>query len=80
EPGSEVALVIEEEGIGWTVAPGHPADLAAIINESSLDPARLEQMGKRACRAAVEKYSLLTAIENYRSCLAPKMTKGGDVT
>jgi colanic acid biosynthesis glycosyl transferase WcaI len=74
DPGSEVARVVEEENVGWIVPPGNVLELAALIREIKESRERLGGMAVRARRSAVEKYSLETALENYREVLKPAPT------
>ena len=67
ETGSEVDRVIKEEGIGWVVKPGDPAALAETVRRILGEREELPAMGDAARRAALEKYSLATALEKYRS-------------
>lgn len=76
EAGSEVAMVIEEEQIGWTVPPEHPKELAAVIKRIAANSTQFDEMGRRARSAAVAKYSLEIAIARYRAVLRPPGMKG----
>lgn len=69
EQNSEVARVIEEEQVGWTVPPGSPYELLALIRHVVENRSDLPAMGKRARLAAETKYSLKTAVEKYRNAL-----------
>jgi len=63
---SELALVVQEEQIGWVVAPdATPDELAKVIIEAHSDPQRLTVMGERARHAAEARYSLARAIQGY---------------
>lgn len=66
EEGSELARVVQEEGVGWIVPPGDSTVLATTINEILGNREILAAMGEAARRAAVTKYSVGTAIEKYR--------------
>lgn len=67
EDGSEVARVIEEEGVGWVVAPGKTAELTALVREiAAAAPETLEEMSRRARRAAVKTYAPDTALGAYQ--------------
>lgn len=65
EEGSEVALTITEEEIGWVAPPGEPGRLAEVIMDAFSDPARLRQMGLRARQAVENKYTHDRGIEIY---------------
>lgn len=67
DPLSELALVIEEEGIGWVVPPDQPGKLADVILNASLHKDELIKMGKRARSAAENKYTLNHVIKSYQS-------------
>lgn len=66
EEDSELALVIQEEGIGWVTPPGDPAALWRAICEARAQPDRLRQMGQKAREVALSKYSPAHALEQYR--------------
>ncbi len=65
DPHSEVAKVVTEEDAGWVVRPGDTDALLRTILEISESGDKLRRKGENARRAAVEKYSLGSAIENY---------------
>lgn len=64
---SEIAQVIEEEEVGWVVPPAEPELLLDTIKEIYAKRNDLEKKGANARNAALNKYSLSTAIERYRS-------------
>lgn len=66
EKDSEVEQVILEEKVGWSVPPEKPEILLKTILEIYQNRDLLAEMGKRARRAAVGKYSLADAVENYK--------------
>jgi colanic acid biosynthesis glycosyl transferase WcaI len=70
DSGSEIAQVIEEDQAGWAVPPNEPELLMAAIKEIYAKRNDLEVMSSNARNAAIDKYSLTTAIEKYRSELA----------
>jgi len=70
EEGSELAMVIAEEGIGWRVDPGKAHELCDRIMQIYKQRSVLTEMGERSRRAAVAKYSAATAIEMYRQALS----------
>ncbi len=74
DEGSELARVIDEEGIGWHVRPGNAAALEEAILAARDPRTELEQMGQRARAAAEAKYSLADACEAYRQAI--EMPKG----
>lgn len=63
---SELAKVVIEDEVGWTVPPGEPEKLLKIIKNIKLQSENLSEMGERARKSAIEKYSLKTAVEQYR--------------
>jgi glycosyltransferase involved in cell wall biosynthesis len=65
DDGSELARVIEEEGVGWYTQPGNVDDLEAKVLEIYKNRERLVEMGERARDAALRKYSRTSAIERY---------------
>lgn len=65
DTGSEIAMMIREEQIGWLVPPGAPGRFTAAVLEARADPARLTEMGSRARRAAKIKYSYERVIAAY---------------
>jgi colanic acid biosynthesis glycosyl transferase WcaI len=65
EPGSELAQVIEEEGIGWHLSPGNPIQFLETLETIYQNREKLSEMGWRARQAAEQKYSLTAAINNY---------------
>lgn len=67
--GSELARVIDEEGIGWHIRPGDSDHLRSTILEIFENRAKLTAMGERSRRAAEAKYSTATAIDSYRDPL-----------
>ncbi|HYM23134.1 MAG TPA: glycosyltransferase family 4 protein [Vicinamibacterales bacterium] len=62
---SEPAIVIQEERIGWVIAPGDPAGIVAAIRSARADRARLREMSVRAAMGAQEKYTLADATAAY---------------
>ena len=67
EEETELATVIGEEDVGWTVPPGEPELLYAKILEIYEQRQNFCEIGFRARRAAVTKYSVETALSWYRS-------------
>ncbi len=70
EAGAEIALVIEEEGIGWVVEPRNPQALAAAIRSISADPRKVSDMGVRARSVAENSYTASHALEKFRELFA----------
>ena len=69
EAGSELAQVIDEEGIGWHIEPGDPELLTSAILDIYERRSDLDQMGTKARDAAIAKYSTATAVDAYRRTL-----------
>jgi colanic acid biosynthesis glycosyl transferase WcaI len=55
-PESEVALMVEEDNIGWIVPPNNHKELVKVIREAYSNPKRLTEMGMRARAIAETKY------------------------
>lgn len=69
ENDSEIAKVVAEDNVGWTVAPNEPQALLRKILEIYEDCQNFDEMGRRARRAALEKYSLEAALIKYKKAL-----------
>jgi glycosyltransferase involved in cell wall biosynthesis len=69
EENSEVARLIEEEKVGWIVPPSEPAELLQVIYEIFEKRNLLDEIGQRARKAALNKYSVETAIQKYKKML-----------
>jgi glycosyltransferase involved in cell wall biosynthesis len=67
EPDSELARVVSEEEVGWNVAPNEPEKLLETIYRIYDEREKLPEMGKRARKSALEKYSLEKAVSGYLS-------------
>jgi glycosyltransferase involved in cell wall biosynthesis len=70
DDGSELAMVVKEEGIGWVVEPGNREALLAALREARSDPSRLAAMGEQARRAAETKYAQERVMSIYREMIA----------
>jgi glycosyltransferase involved in cell wall biosynthesis len=66
---SELALVVREEQIGWTVPAGDVAGFVAAVLAALADGERLRAMGHRARVAAVTKYSMGHAMSAYHALI-----------
>jgi colanic acid biosynthesis glycosyl transferase WcaI len=64
EAQTEAALVIDEEQMGWVVAPEDPHQLANAIRLAASDRAGTKQKGQRAA-AAAQNYSQQAALARY---------------
>jgi glycosyltransferase involved in cell wall biosynthesis len=66
---SELGLLIQQEGIGWTIPPGQPARLAETIRELLRNRDCLRAVGKRARALAERDFSLDQALGGYDAAL-----------
>jgi glycosyltransferase involved in cell wall biosynthesis len=57
EATSELALVLQEEGIGWIVPPGDVEALLKTLRFAAANPALCQQMGEKAAAVARSKYT-----------------------
>lgn len=69
EEDSEVAEVVREDNVGWIVPPNEPEKLLRTIKKIYEEREKIAGMEKSARQAALEKYSLETAISNYKKTL-----------
>jgi glycosyltransferase involved in cell wall biosynthesis len=69
DEGSELARVIDEEGIGFHLTPGDADLLVAKIGEIYAMRGKFPEMGEKARKAAEEKYSTEKAVEDYANAL-----------
>ncbi len=69
EKDSEIAKVVEEEMVGWTVSPNEPDKLLQKIFEIYESKDKFEEMGQNARQSALQKYSLETALIKYKNAL-----------
>lgn len=68
-PGSEIGLMVQEEGAGTVVAHGDPAGLEAALLRARNDPGWRTETGQRARVAAETKYCSETFIREYERML-----------
>jgi len=66
---SELARVIDEDQIGWHVSAEKPGELAATLQNIFANREMLCSIGLRARRAAEQKYSIESALQNYLKVL-----------
>ncbi len=66
ENDSEIALVVEEDQVGWTVLPNDSEILLQKIFEIYDNRSIFEEMRKNARKSAIEKYSLAVALKKYQ--------------
>ena len=76
EENSEVARVIEEDGVGWYAPPAEPVKLLDLIYKIYDSRDSLEKIGRRATNAALDKYSVETAVHKYRRLFANASDNG----
>ena len=69
EEGSELARIVAEERVGWTVPPGLPNRLAETILMILRERKNLPSLNAAARDAAVRSCSLEVALEKYRRTL-----------
>lgn len=69
ESDSELAQVVEEEKVGWIAPPDEPEKLLRTIEKIYREREKIAEMSASARRAALEKYSLETAVDKYRKIL-----------
>ena len=72
EAGSEAALMLKEENIGWVARPEDPRDLADAIRSAAADRQETLAKGKRAALAA-QNYTADRAIARYRQVVGDIM-------
>lgn len=70
EAGSELALVVEEDHVGWAVEPDQPEKLLETILAVFEKRNEFEEIREKARSSALRKYSLKTALERYREELS----------
>jgi glycosyltransferase involved in cell wall biosynthesis len=64
---SELAMVVREEEIGWVVEPGDEEALLSALRQSRHNPELLRNMGEKARKAAVKKYTRANVVAQYKS-------------
>ena len=69
ENASEISRVVDEDKVGWTVPPNEPEMLLQKILEIYERREELGEKSRRARAAALEKYSLETALQKYKKAL-----------
>lgn len=77
DAASELSQVVDEEQIGWVAPPGNPQAIADAILDASSDPARLDQMSKRAYAAVESKYSVDSTVAAYREIVGKAVGSSG---
>ncbi len=69
---SEIARMVEREGIGFVVPPGDRQELRERILFLSRDDGARRRMGEAARRALEERYSPAEGLARYREVIAPR--------
>ncbi len=69
DANSEVVRVIEEDQVGWHLPPRDAEKLLDTIYNIYEQRAAIGEMGKRARKSALEKYSVEVAINKFRKAL-----------
>ncbi|MDP9003182.1 MAG: glycosyltransferase, partial [Verrucomicrobiota bacterium] len=64
-PECELALSLVEGGFGVNIPPGHPRELAELLDSLAKDPQRLNEYGT-AGRTYVEQFEKSRVLENFR--------------
>jgi len=70
EEASEVARVIKEDKVGWFVPPCEPEMLLQMIYKIYDERGKISEISKRARQTALEKYSVVVAVEKYNKFLS----------
>lgn len=65
EAGSEPAIVVEEENVGWVSPPHEPEKLKETILQAYSERDKFDEIRKRSRHAAETKYSFETALQKY---------------
>jgi len=69
DANSEVVRVIEEDQVGWHLPPRDAEKLLDTIYNIYEQRAAIGEMGKRARKSALEKYSVEVAINKFQKAL-----------
>jgi glycosyltransferase involved in cell wall biosynthesis len=64
---SELALVVEEEQIGWVVRPNDIEQLVNVIQTAVDNPTLCQEMGEKAALVANTKYNFISVKKAYHS-------------
>ena len=65
---SELAMLVEDEQLGWVVTPGDASGIVHAVNSARQQPSLLADMGRRA-RVVAERYSLSSAVTAYHTLM-----------
>lgn len=69
DSGSELAAMVREEAIGWTVPPGRPDLIAAALREAKSNQSDLREMTERARNAVAAKYTRNHVLQVYQNAI-----------
>ena len=69
ETDSEVARVVIEDEAGWVVPPNEPEILLEMIKKIYAEKEKISDINRASRRSALQKYSMETAIVNYKNAL-----------
>lgn len=69
EDDSEIAFVVQEDNVGWIVPPNEPEKLLQTILTIYKERKKIPEMEKNSRKSALGKYSLETAILDYKKSL-----------
>ena len=75
DAGSELALVIQEEQIGWVISPGESDAMTAAVVEAYSTPSLIKAMSARARQVAETKYTLQAVITAYSNLIRDTCVK-----
>jgi colanic acid biosynthesis glycosyl transferase WcaI len=67
--GSELALMVREENIGWVVPPGCPGLIASALREAKTNQSGLRLMAEHARDVVDSKYTLDHVLRIYRNMI-----------
>ncbi|MBI1295530.1 glycosyltransferase [bacterium] len=69
EDDSELAIIIEEESVGWVVPPKNPEKLVSVIVEAKKHPYICTEMAIRARKTVESKYTLEQVLSVFKTTL-----------
>lgn len=69
ENDSEVAKVVSEDAVGWSLPPGDSDRFCAVLEEIHARREELGPMGERARAAALSKYSVTVAVGKFLAAM-----------
>jgi len=76
DEGSEVALTIADDNLGWIVPPEDPEKFGSAVNQIYASRDMLPGMSERARKAAERRFGLAAAVAKYRVLFSvPRVTR-----